>query len=451
MATVSRSWGAAAAQHLQLNPTSITLELSCTNSSPLQQKAREMERLIGLAAWLGRHGSVVSTLDVHAAEDQQQEAAGRGPGVSYIMEALAAAGKRLGPLQLQQLRLPALGGTHPAIINMGLSACQQLRQLRLDYSCGAGLNAPDDYLREDVCTALRQLTHLTSLALELDGFDPEPDMETVHPEQLDDFFLSLPISLVTLEVTFGDTDLDSPWYAIAPCSLQHLTALQQLDVPQSMHFGDSDAGNVLAPLTALTYLAYAGAMVEEDQALLALPNLSVVWTYYSELHLLTGLEAMTALRTLHCMVHLDHGPAASGAMAQLTSLTQLDLWVVEIHHCDLPSDLDVEVVATWGAALSSLTRLQSLVAEPEVLEQVNITALTALTQLEVTAGGRRQPYSQQELEQLLQRLAPVRGRLQVVKLVGLPPSQKQSCRAAVVAALGPASVVFDGVMLDVGI
>lgn len=481
LACVKRNWGAAAAEFFTSDAASITLELSCDSSSPVEQKRREVQRLSSLSAWLRRYGPSLNKLAVTLPEDEdesEQYVLGRGQGVTGILEALAAAGKRLGALPLQQLHVPGVGGAPPATITSALSACPQLRQLQLGYTCGPEPIAPDKYLLGDLPAALQRLSHLTLLDFAIGGFKWDPSRRGCGC--LDGFFEGLPRSLVNLKVKFIHSSFPFPFYMVKPNSLQHLVALKRLTLPEGVHVTSQEPPDQsLAALTALTRLEYDRALVDYNKALLTPPNLVEIWTHYAEPQQLLALHPMAALRTLDLTVLLDDaddsGPAA---LAQLTQLTQLWLLVNEgAEHPDAPPAAaagaaagpdaaapaaEVEgagapaaeeegagapaaaaaVATAWGTAMSSLTGLQRLAVEPGMLPRMDFAALTALTKLVVRTDWFAEAYTQQRLEQLLGGLAAGRGRLQEVTLLCVEDAQQAPCRAALAAALGDVEVSF---------
>jgi hypothetical protein len=101
------------------------------------------------------------------------------------------------------------------------------------------------------------------------------------------------------------------------------------------------------------------------------------------------------------------------------------------------------VAEVWGRALSSLTGLQSLSGQPEVLLHVNVTSLGALTRLVIEAGLSQLPSNKRRIHKLLKRWAPARGRLQQVEVRGArEEAQQEVWRSQVAAALGEVALVF---------
>jgi hypothetical protein len=383
-----------------------------------------MKRVEALDKWLRQQGHAVTTLSVSHSSTPGFYVAGRSHGVSSILEALAAAGQRPGGLRLQQLRVPAIGLPTPACLARALSGCHQLQQLQLDPDCGLGRMGSHDYLDRNLCMALQQLSRLTELRL-YGGYD----LGTSSLAQMDPLFMSLPSSLVVL-----DMDVRAK-ASLSTSSLQHLGALQHLTLPFDVSLTDANPSQVLRQLTALTYLNCQEAINNGQQLLAAAPNLVELYAFWAPGERLRGLSTHTALRSLSCVLDAADSLAGPEALAQLTQLTALKVrpW---------PALDNVAVIhrAAWGAALSGLTGLHSLALQPLLLDHVNLGALTALTRLEVNLkapGGSW--YGAWYQDRLLPVLGPARHRLQQVVLVGVPVAEQHVGGGAV---LNPAAVAF---------
>jgi hypothetical protein len=437
LALVSKKWDAIAAQHFQLDGAGVALQLSCSTSSTTEQKRREVERLVGLAMWLQRRGPRVNTLDVHIhpfrPQEQQHFVLGRGHGITGILEALAAAGKRPGGLRLQQLRLPALGCTPPSTICQALSSCQQLKALQLDYVCAAGTVDATSYLSGDLCTALQQLTQLTSLHLSVGKFKQKPGAVRLH-----ELFQALPSSTQDLGLDFIQERSCNIPFILDTNSMSRLTALRHLGLPGSVSIDSEDASGDLEPLTALTSLAFPGAVDNRGKPLLALPCLAQVSGHAAHLQCLQLLAVKPTLRHLACDLvpgpH-DDTPAFAAALKRLTQLTGLSLGTLAV-----PAPARVAV----GAVVASLTGLQSLTLQPVVLERVPMAALTALTHVAIDArrSGLDKAYGPQRIKKLLRKLAPAKGRLRVLQVTGAEEGKQELWAAAAAAVLGDVLVEF---------
>jgi hypothetical protein len=452
-------------QHFKADAASITLELPGSSSSPYKDRVREGERLSSLSAWLHRNGGSLSKLVIQVPEPLDLVAeyvSGRAQGLSAIISALAASGNSHQYMRLRQLQLPVTADTLPAIVQGALSACQGLRELQLDYSGGGQGAHPASDLQGIPLLALQQLSQLTSLRLTYGRFKQETSMcFNVH---LGYFCSQLPSSLEVLAVTL------SSWphpfkFNVAPNSLQHLVALRQLTLPDNTDtFSFATSGDTLVTLTALTSLVYDRALLEGNQALLAAPHLQEIWTHYTPPQGLEALAPLTALRSLVCAVRRADGVHAAALLA-LTQLTRLGLLVMEgaqqtaaaanvlaqylnagYHGYGVVESDDEEPatpVAMWGGAVSALPGLRSLTVEPGLLPRLDLAALTALTELVVRGDWHKHAYPPGRLQQLLGGVGAARGRLQVVKVQGVEGAEQAACRAALAAALGDVTVVFE--------
>jgi hypothetical protein len=449
LAQVTKTWHAIATQHWQTDGAGVALQLSCTSSSTTEQKRREVRRLAGLATWLRRHGPSVNNLDIHIhLQEEQQAVLGRSNAITKILEALAAAGQQPGGLRLQQLRLPALGSTPPSTISDALDVCRQLKALHLDYSFAAVTTDLLPYLSGDICAALQCLTHLTSLHLNVASF--ELGYEPVH---LDKLFTHLPSSTQELVLDFiRNHGCD---FILHTSSMRHLTALQQLVLPDFLRISSSEReensveekeqedeqqGDAnLEPLTALTSLVFGSALLPKGSKLLALPSLVSLTAGFAKPPCLRQLASRTTLCNLTCTLTAYAAPARTGALGQVTQLTGLWLGV--------PAGKGVKEQAAQVAsagAVGSLTGLRSLALQPEVLERVPLAALTALTcvTIDVNCRGPQQVAGPERIKQLVSKLAPAKGRLQVVKVLGTDTSQHDLWSDAVAGALGDVWVAF---------
>jgi hypothetical protein len=203
----------------------------------------------------------------------------------------------------------------------------------------------------------------------------------------------------------------------------------------------------LAQLTALTYLACGTALMEEGAPLLALPNLVELGAGPAEPEVLEKLSAKTALRTLGCFISPSHHAAQAAALAQLTQLSELGVAIHDvqedpIHDAAEGEDLDhvalaAEAAAGLGAALSTMTRLRALRLDSGLLVRVNLRPLTALTRICIdfrrAVAYPGDPYG---LSRTMLQLTPLRGRLQEVEVLRLPPVLEAQCCNLVAAAVG---------------
>jgi hypothetical protein len=426
LARVSKLWGAAALKHFRHDGGSIALQLSCTPHSPSGDKLRELERLEALYVWLQRQGQAVTSFSIQTSSFQDRASkyvSGRSFGVSSILEALAAAGQRPGGLRLQQLQVPAIGVATPRALTQVLSGCQHLRQLQLEPNCGIGDMGMCAYLDKGLCMALQQLTQLTGLKLYASGVvDRRITGDSFPIFPMDGLVQCLPSSLQVLHMDFCCS------CSLSTSSLQHLVALKQLLLPIGMGLGSSP----LHPLTSVTYLDHWAAVAHDRHVLSALPNLAELRSAWCFSDILQRLQSRTALRSLTCGLDPEDEEDAA-ALAQLTQLTQLRLALLADEEDEGPSQL-----AVWGAALSLMTGLRSLALQPEVLQHVDLAALTALTRMEVlsVALDTTMKRSFDQLGAQLGCLAPACGRLREVVLLGVPAAQQEVCRAAVAAAVG---------------
>jgi hypothetical protein len=259
--------------------------------------------------------------------------------------------------------------------------------------------------------ALQQLTQLTSLTLDF-GDHGYP----VHDLNLADVIGDLPCSLEAFTL-LGAVQQFSSFYV--DC-LTHLVALKQLTLPEiACGCSNPDAArDLLAALTALTYLDYPRVLLHESGAevLLALPNLVQVhagvcgpWGARA-LKVLAGTSTLRSLSIQELEMHTteqwvwqlpevvwgEELEDNAAALARLNQLTHLHVLVRPgFHEHATQSQM-------LGQALSSLTGLRSLAVEPEVLQCVQMSALTALQQL--TVDIQRSQLTPEQLERLLGRL-----------------------------------------------
>jgi hypothetical protein len=425
LARVSKLWGAAALQHFREEGAGISLKLACTADSTKMEMLQELGRLKALATWLQKQGHALTSFNIQHSIPPGRYLPGHGPGMSSILEALAAAGKQPGGLRLEQLQVPAVGPATPASLTRALSGCHQLRELQLDPDCGQGRMGVDGYLDRDLCIALWQCSQLTALRLYAGS-----DTGTSSPARLlNDLFMCLPRSLVVL-----DMGTRARCFLNTIC-LEQLVALKQLTLPYKLLLIDSSLGRAL---TALTHLD-CPAMAHGQQLLAAVPNLVELHTFQAPAERLTGLSTHTALRSLACVMEAAKSAAGCNALAQLTQLTALKLRLSPALHGVAAAHL-----VAWGAALSSMTGLRSLALQPYLLERVNLAALTSLTRLEVNLRGTGVSwYGKWYRSKLLSVLSPAHGRLQEVVLVGVPAAEQELFRSAAgTAALGAAAVSF---------
>jgi hypothetical protein len=455
LAGISKTWAAESARHFRLDGGSIELQLWCCSDLNLQERQREVERLEGLAGWLWQQGHLLNKLSITVVEPDEEFAEDyvleAGQVVPSILAALAAAGKRPGGLRLQQLLVPAFPSTHIFTICRALSGCHHLRELHLGYSHSTQVTpTPWDTL-DLLPAALQQLTQLTSLKLDGGYFDYyEVDFVDIC---LDDIFKRLPSSLVVFEL--GDIRGGRRDFNAHPDTLQHLGALQKLALPYSITIhGSGDAPNPLAQLTAVTSLSCEGAMLPPGEALLALPNLEELLAGQAEVHHLEGVCSRTALRSLGLSLSPSQYLPQTAALAQLTQLTALKMVCVDRVGDVLAAGADPEqeeeedeeedavlaqdILDHWAITITFFKDLRSLSAEPVVLEQVDLTALTSLTHLEVNLHSCADWYPQPRLEALLRRLVRVHGmrHLNTVLLKGMFSFDKEGCAAALAAAFG---------------
>jgi hypothetical protein len=428
---------------------SIELELCCGPWSPFQQSQREEQRLKSLAQWVRRWGHGLNKISLPVQVSQircgfvtcELEAA---PAIPRVMEALAAAGQEPGGLQLHQLRVPALGGTPIPAICRTLSVCPQLRELHLDNSFSSRYITSSWPSDMELPATLQQLTQLTCLRLAGSLFKYNSQYFGSHGP--DDLFRSLPSSLVVLEVDSYTPRGTVRHMDMSSSSLQHLVSLKQLALPEHISRFDRDAvgdgpgggPNHLTVLTALTHLVFEDAVSCAGRSLLAAPNLVKVEAEEADAEYLHVLAAKPALRSLHVRLDIHSSLDTAPALQQLTQLTGLGLVTGKEPIWDFEEpfeDIDEEVaLREWGGALSSLTGLRWLGVQHELLEQVDLTALTALTSLRVTCDTPSTCGS--GVLSVLRGLSPAHGQLLEVELAGVFVSHQEEYRAAVAAALG---------------
>jgi hypothetical protein len=424
-----------------------------------------------LATWLRQYGHLLNMFSITAQEpegQQQQHDAYLEACqiIPSIFDALAAAGGRSSGLRVRQLRLPAFPGTPVFTVCKALSACPHLQELRLanSYSGATAPSSLSTFMK--LPAALQQLTQLTRLELEGGMFQYNGQ---IAAQGVDGLFRALPSSLVKLKVHDKCQGCTTPAVHLCTSSLQHLVCLRDLELPQDTCVtdhgacddsrGDTSRGTIntcsgggasssspLGGLTALTALECATALRVTGSPLLALPNLVELWAGEAEPHLLEALPGKSALRLLAFVMCLPQHQEQAAAVAQMTQLTALVLIGPDVDG-DLPEEwLDVEgevdellvkgAMEEWGCILSTLTGLRRLVLEPPMLQEVDLAALTSLTHLSVELRYCQPLHTQERMQELLNSLAPARGRVQHVTLVGLPASLHDGCRAAVPAALG---------------
>jgi hypothetical protein len=216
-------------------------------------------------------------------------------------------------------------------------------------------------------------------------------------------------------------------------------SLAALKLPGHLHIHRSDAWGDTLP--SLVSLEYPWALVTQGAALLPLlPNLEVLRGGLADPACLAQLVNMPSLRSLQCRpVLTGDGVAAATAIARLTQLQHLSAEVV--------GDPGVcpAAAAHWGRALSSLTGLHTLLRLPvEILEQVDFAALPALLTVSIYVNRTlcKWVINPSTTVQLLQQLAPARGRLRRVVLHQAPPGMRQALGAMVSAAVGRVRLAF---------
>jgi hypothetical protein len=352
LARVSKVWATQAARHLRLDGASIAADLISSADSPLEQREKEAARLQGLAAWLRQHGHLVNRFHITAKPPQGQE----GPAkfhlatcqaVPDIVAALVAAGQQPGGLRLQQLKLPALPGTHIPTMCTMLSACHQLRELHLgnSYSGQTTTTTWQDVMQ--LPAVLQQLSQLTSLRLKSGMFLAEG---TPKKPDINNLVESLPSRLEVLEIDGDKLGRARPSKVhLQATSLQHLVCLRQLTLPDNMFVSEDDDSSIsdsrnnsvgsstagcdrggasssgpLAGLTALTYLVcYSAMRWDSATPLLALPHLASLKAGKICPSHLGALSSMSGLRFLTINLAPGVHQGVAGAVEQLTQLTQL--------------------------------------------------------------------------------------------------------------------------------
>jgi hypothetical protein len=449
LARVSKTWAAEGARHLQLDGARIELKLSCIPDSPYEQQEKEEQRLQGLADWLHQNGHLLNKLHIEPKPPQQQED-------TYVLEAcqampevvaaLAAAGRRRGGLRLQQLRLPAVPGTSMVTLCRALTGCSQLRALHLANSYSGQSNKCSWQTCLKLPAALEQLTQLTSLRLEGGLFRYLDSMR----QSVDHILQRLPGSLVVLEVRGDYPDWEPAIVSLRTSSLQHLVSLRRLTLPDdtTVMCGSSESSNPLTGLTALTYLKCSRSTTTRGAPLLAPPNLVDLRAGDALPDPLETVSRKAALRSLTIILSPYIHRSLAQPLKQLTRLTRLSVYA-EDEDSDSDDDAEEEeqsrahqAAAEWGRALASLTGLHWLRVEPLLLSNMDISPLTALTRLTIHSTRDRSWHTQNQMATLLCSLAPARGRLQAVQLLGLPAGLQEGCREAAAAALGQVEVAF---------
>jgi hypothetical protein len=325
LARVSKSWGQAAAQHLQLNGASVALELVDT---PQRQRQRQEQRLASLEAWLRQYGHLATSMSItetYHGPHNAQNVVGRGEVVADILDAVAAAGSWSGSLRLSKLRVPVAGSVKPSAIVPALSGCHQLRELQLDANWSNNGVHYSEYLEGVLPAALQQQKHLTKLILHLGVVKKR--LGSAATVSADEFFASLPPCLEVLELDSKVAYERHPTCSFRLCisSLQHLVALRELAVPNRVLVECRKEGAMLDALTALTHISCTRVLREQGAALLEAPNLASIKTGFVTGPCLHALAGRTALRSLSCCVDEDGGDdaAVAVALAQLTMLTHL--------------------------------------------------------------------------------------------------------------------------------
>jgi hypothetical protein len=372
----------------------------------------------------------------------------RSQGVASVVQALAAAGKQQGGLPLQQLHLPAIGGTPSSTLCEAFRWCPRLQQLQLDYCYGDETIQPVEYFAPDMGAALHNLHHLTSLKLEVCMHSWIWDLIEADPYpgsmlSLDSFFQHLPSSLKDLQLQLVQGSEQRRCFHVHTNSLGHLVNLKRLSLPGDMSVFSSSSSHA-RPLPALTFLSYSHAMDPHGMALLPLaPNLVELQADKANTESLAVLAGMPALRSLSCRPVI-HGDAA-GAAAAVAELKQLKQLVGPLRGVAglAPGDL-----ALWWAGLRWLKGLSTLSLQGDMLErQVDLGRFPALNRLQIDFGkgawaGHGVSVIQEQQLLLLRRLAPARGRVRGVVLMGVSRCRQDACRAAVRVALGDVMVIF---------
>lgn len=432
LARVSKSWGQAAAQHLQLNGASVGLQLAGSpQGKPPQQRQHEEQRLASLETWLRQYGHLATSLritDSYQGPYQAHYVVGRGEAIAEILDALAAAGSWSGGMRLQQLQLPAVGSIKPSAIAVALSGCHQLRELQLHANWSTNEVHYSDYLEGDLPAALQQLQQLKVLRMHLGVIKMQ--LASATTVSADNFFACLPPSLEVLELESKDAYQRMPSCAFRLCisSLQHLVALRELLLPSRVHAECTKEGATLSALTALTHIHCMGVRQAWVEALLAAPNLIHLTTGCMESPGLHRLADKTSLRILWCFAPMDGDDAVVAvALAQLTMLTEL---VVRMDYRQEPAPDG----AAWAQALSALTGLRSLSMEAVLLQQADVAALTTLTELQMEASWGEPYFAAFCMEKVLRGLTPAHGQLRRIVLHGVRPAHQERFAAAVAAA-----------------
>jgi hypothetical protein len=496
LALVCKGWGAEAARRFREDGASIEIVLQSSTGDPLNALEKEVERLHGLAEWLRQYGHLLNGLTisfmepvvVDAEHPFMQETAQVIPS---ILDSLAAAGKRPGGLRLQQLGLPVFGSTSIFTICRALSACHQLRRLYLGDSNSGQATRSYGAVLGMLPAALRQLTQLTGLVLEgalfqYSGMGAAADLSSIVE--------ALPESLVSLDVSAYDEERGALTAHLHTSSLQHLTALQELELPDHTRVststgsssgrgnssdsssssssssgiagaassGSGGAGssrsrdhNPLAQLTAVTYLVCGTALQRYGAPLLALPNLVELRATDAEPALLETLVGRTALRCLGCTLSPLRHVSQAAALQQLTQLTELAALLGGVDQ-NLVLDLGQGVVAPMdpalllmmsegrlAAAVSAMTGLRKLRLEPLLWEKVDLGVLTALTSIGLDFRDTEEwQVDLPGVLEVLARLAPLRGQLQEVMVLGLIQDQEEACCTVLSAVVGDVEVEF---------
>jgi hypothetical protein len=263
---------------------------------------------------------------------------------------------------------------------------------------------------------------------------------------------------VVLELSSKRTGYGVMHMDMSSSSLQHLVSLKQLTLPEAVGYIDRNAQgggaggslNNLTALTALTYLECDAAGCCLGGALLAAPNLVEVRAGDAGLAQLNVLAGRPALRSLHVILDVWDGDDYSPALRALTQLTGLRVLMEEEHTRPGPEEVGWDFegesrdglvegkLQDWCPAVASLTGLRWLGVSAEMLLQLDLAALTALTRLSVDCHERYG--SVWYKTNVLHELAAAGGQLLEVEVEGLDGGRGE-CRAAVTAALGDKVVV----------
>jgi hypothetical protein len=428
LARVSKSWGQAAAQHLQLNGVSVGLQLVFTQQ---QQRQHQEQRLASLETWLRQHGHLATSLSIEASDygpPHPEYVVARGEAVAEIMDALAAAGSWSSGLPLQLLVLPVMGSISPTAIAVALSACHQLRELQLDANWSTNEVHYSAYLEGALPAALQKLEHLTSLTLELGVLKEQ--LGSAATVLADDLFACLPPRLEHMELIGKRACVRLPMWSFSLCisSLQHLVALKRLALPSRARIECRAEGATLAPLTALTHVKFSRLLRQDGAQLLELPKLACIEAGFASAPGLHVLAGRTALSTLVCHAPVDGDDAAvAAALAQLTSLRELSVRVE-------PDTMTAPDEAAWAQVLAALTGLCYLGIEAVLLQQVDMAALTALTEIQVEVTWGDTYHGLYSIQRALRGLTPAHTQLRRVVLFGVPSDEQKRFTAAVAAA-----------------